>query len=1328
MEIVKIIDYIIPHIEKYQNVDDLLENNRSHFMFDTKQTLSIDELLKENFVCIVGEPGIGKSRLLDEIKKKMVIEPFFCKASDITKKSIAYKNEYCIIDALDEVEGNKFYNVLQSIKQYKKENSEVKVLFTCRKHYVASYARHFADCNHLTFVEICRLDEIDVINVISDPRNCSGAALEIIKKNPKLKELIRIPRYLMFFLKYNEQNKEYSNIGELFEYMIACSIDGAITARADINKNESFKILVQRVLEKVAFVMEISRSDQISKDDLYTILDGIKGNMTQMFIANFDLLFFESRILKDTNGMLQFENTELQEYLAAKELCRQDNIESVLYDVAVHKDLKHIYPNWYDVIPHISYSEDRIQTFINIFKLIVSYESNLDNKSFENLLKYVDSSVLSLQHKEELFSIIFDHYQRIPAYIMWRGPIAELLGECYNSNCDSKILLPLDHLNNIKLFNIYVILDAIAEKDKQSKCIADYWHKAANDLMATGIIEKQLAALDFYNALKCRDELIQLSKSYNQFTNELKDKYCEVTGYSKIVENDVVNCWLNDCYVSNPYAINAVLYIEDLPTIIYAYNKILKEDKLHEFFNKRGTLVVCYELYVKRQFDIAWNGDIDSRLLITKIIAGFISSHSYSTNNTINMAIKQILLEKVTGALFIACIDRIWTLGDLLRHFDSDLIDIELLSSLEMLMREAKLETWQIDNSLSALVNKIRNDKDKTESITRYIKRYENIFERWDKESQKLEENKVDIQNQHLIDALKNISETNMPKYYKYEAAFELSHNIDLLRLQDSYQPFVEIIKQFFDEIDLNKMTLEKTSENYFSLSESLVYIPYYIKAIYHLGIHDLLKSYRNILTKTLPMVCCTSNVNAREIKDIYKKVIGDVHEDEKTELIRWWKSRADDFMNISSEDIFSCITDYGIEALSYKLEEFIEEYLDNQDLSHSIAASKALDIISEGYCNWNIDKYKALFEKLTDNSITSIKMQCNAIMIKKFQDIDAITWRIKYLQDNVVKSVHDKTEHMRMISYEESEIISPNPQMFRCFMSITGNEKLAEQLLGLFDFGLSLSIHKETQEYSNYLLNQIYFFFVNTANIHYIKALRKKVEAFNATNASCLANNIMNNFEMVFLQKEKANIIKAVKQYNKCVEESHLEIRNDNDLRRYFTYIHAEVQKEIQDQGIYSLVSPDTLSEDFIQRELKNTIINKCCQMGLEAVKVDREVALQDNKRTDLLIRYGMCNPIMIELKLLHNKEIQEEKKRQEYKKKFKQYTNAIDACLSVFWIFDVHKKRSRRSEFEKLKIEYNDLKNTLVLLTDCKCSSGIDTGISKKNKTESKIKKTQN
>ena len=463
-----------------------------------------------------------------------------------------------------------------------------------------------------------------------------------------------------------------------------------------------------------------------------------------------------------------------------------------------------------------------------------------------------------------------------------------------------------------------------------------------------------------------------------------------------------------------------------------------------------------------------------------------------------------------------------------------------------------------------------------------------------------------------------------------------------------------------------------------------------------------------------MPIFCLTTIFDANEIKQIYKSVIGSLNEREKAELIDWWKSRKDDFMNISSDSVFTCITDYGIDALSYKLEEYIEDYIENQDLSHSFTASKSLELISEGYLNWNVEKYRNLFNILTDDNIESVKMLCNAIMIEKYQDADAITWRIDYLKKHVFHSLHKSTGQIRPISQEESEMTNSNPHMFRCFMNIKGNDHLDNHMLSLFDVGLSLCDKPETQAYASYLLRQIYFFFINTINDdYYILELRKKVDEYNATKVSFLANNIMANAEMMFLNKEKIPVDKAIKLYNKCIEESHLEIRNDGDLRRYFTYIHSEVQKEIQDQGIYSLVQ-GSLSEDFIQRELKNTIINKCCQMGLEAVQIEREVALQDNKRTDLLIRYGFCNPIMVELKLLHNPEIQNEEKRQNYKSKFIQYSKATNACLSVFWVFDVHKKGGEITKFKDLEVEYKGLNNTRVLLTDCKCSSGFDTGLS--------------
>lgn len=1322
-------NYIVPKITKYSNIDVLLKNDsKTRSLFEIENFLSIDDLLDENFVCIVGEPGVGKSRLIFEVKTKLTEKSFsFCNASEFKPKVIPSDIEYCIVDALDEVDGSGFSYTLQLIKQYKEEHQDVKVMFSCRKHYVVSYASIFSSCTKLVFIELNRLEDQEVTKIID---KCSDITKENINKSPKLRKLLSIPRYLTFLLKSENQKGAISNIGDLFEFIIDNSIEEALMVDNAIKK-EDLEVIIKRVLEKIAFIMEISRKDKISKDDLYTIIDELKGNMAHMLVANFDILFFESRILKETNGILQFGNSEIQEYLAAKELGRQENIESVLYDVAVQKELKHIYPNWYDVIPHLSYSKDRSDSFVNVFKLITAYESYLENDTFESLLRYVNTSTLGDQQRADLFSILYEHYQRVPAYIKWRGPIENLIQECYTSSCNKKLRTFSDQLNEIQLTNIYAILEVLVENNKLDESLIEYWKDAAIALMGTEDREKQQIALNFYYALKDDEDLKKLASTFNCFTEDVKQKYIEVTGYRKITDRSVIDCWLTDCHKSSPKAINAVLLIDNPESIIYAYNKILTEG-ICEFFNPKGSLHVFYEFSLQKQFNIVWEHNQDSKILMTKVFAYFVKNRNYSSLKDINTVVKQILLEKETGKIFFNYFEKdIWELNELFRTFDTDVIDAELISKLDTLLKDIKAEESEVDYILTVLVNKIRKDESKKNTISEYIKRYEKTFELWDQDSREMVQEREP--DPSLIQAYESLSSPELSKYNKFETVDKLSKRIDFLSKQE-HKPIVNVITDFFNEIDLDKLIVKKNGENSYRLSSTLVKIPSYVKVMYHLGCNALLEKYKDILIKTLPIVCRTTNFDSREIKDIYKSVIGNINKDDKSAIVKWWKARKDDFMDISPDDIFIYITDYGIDALSYKLEEYIEKYIEDDSLENRIAASRALEVISEDYCKWDIKKYKDLFGRLKDESIESIKMQCNAIIIEKFQDSEAINWRIEYLKANVTKSFHNEAGDFRCISREESEMISTNPYMFRCFMNIKDNDSLINQMFDLFDFGLSLSVKSDTQEYSSYLLRQIYLFFVNTNKITYISELRKRVEVFNTTNMSYLAYNIMNNAENIFLKNERITISKAIKLYNRCIDEFYLQIRNNGDLRRYFSKIQYEVQKEIQDQGIYALVRQQSLSEDYIQRELKNTIINKCCQMGLETIQIDREVALQDNKRTDFLIRYGLCDPIMVELKLLNNKEIKEKKKRQQYKKKFVQYTNATNACLSVFWVFDVHKGGSI-VDFDNLKTEYMNLDNTLVLLTDCRCSSGIETGIpqvnnnigSKKargNKTRSKNK----
>ena len=193
------IEYIIPRIIKYHNIDDLLENNRDSNSSYGGEKLLIDDLLQEDFVCVVGEPGIGKSRLLEEIKNNHPLKSlFFSTASEFELKSIPENVEYCIIDALDEVEGNAFYSTMELIKQFKENNPDIKVLFTCRKHYVASYAKHFASYKDLLYIELFRLRDEDVDEVINE--YCSETTKANLAKSSKLKQLLTIPRFLTYLL------------------------------------------------------------------------------------------------------------------------------------------------------------------------------------------------------------------------------------------------------------------------------------------------------------------------------------------------------------------------------------------------------------------------------------------------------------------------------------------------------------------------------------------------------------------------------------------------------------------------------------------------------------------------------------------------------------------------------------------------------------------------------------------------------------------------------------------------------------------------------------------------------------------------------------------------------------------------------------------------------------------------------------------------------------------------------------------------------------------------------------------------------------------------
>lgn len=119
------------------------------------------------------------------------------------------------------------------------------------------------------------------------------------------------------------------------------------------------------------------------------------------------------------------------------------------------------------------------------------------------------------------------------------------------------------------------------------------------------------------------------------------------------------------------------------------------------------------------------------------------------------------------------------------------------------------------------------------------------------------------------------------------------------------------------------------------------------------------------ILAKTLPFISRVGNIDSRTISSSYKKIIGKLSTDENAILIDWWKSRNDDYLNISPDDIMSCITEYGMGSLSYKLEEYVDIFIAKQSQENEYVASKALELIAKDYVKWGVEDYRKLFDSI---------------------------------------------------------------------------------------------------------------------------------------------------------------------------------------------------------------------------------------------------------------------------------------------------------------------------------------------------------------------------
>jgi len=402
-------------------------------LFDAENPLKVSDLAQGKRNLIVGEPGIGKTLLLQQIKDSLDKEGFTTELISL-KQTHAAKliDEFLVmqaegqkallLDALDEVRSSHFPSVLQKIEEVSAKYPELSIYLSSRWVFISRYPSSFSEYR---FIAISPFTREQVRTFLIEAGRSEGDVDALLTRVMSFSHrllVIQIPRYLSYlneFLIVKGVNAAAQvSRNELFEHFIYSKLE-----LEDKKLNTDKKAITKRVLEKLALTMEIYQSNAISKDDLMTFFDELKSDLKQVALSQINLdVFYEYSLLKigqKNRDDIEFENTEFQEYLAAKEITRLSDPGLAAFGFAVDPDVKEIYPTWFNALTFlVDMQSDLLEQLVE-FSGIRTDGFKIIDEGFLKFLSRVDPRKVPKVLRCRLFEDFLAYHQRTRQWMNW---------------------------------------------------------------------------------------------------------------------------------------------------------------------------------------------------------------------------------------------------------------------------------------------------------------------------------------------------------------------------------------------------------------------------------------------------------------------------------------------------------------------------------------------------------------------------------------------------------------------------------------------------------------------------------------------------------------------------------------------------------------------------------------------------------------------------------------------------------------------------------------------------------------------------------------------
>lgn len=1306
-------EYIQPNIVE---CDNLIELKQDHHYFWRDKTVEFNDIFEYKRCFVFAEPGYGKTTLLRNLYNKAVFEGYQCLYIDLKKISRIDSdalldmilnlgkdeifNEYGIektfdvkldtsinqiicLDALDEVKISELDVVYKNIQCIAEMFDQATVIVSARVNRSEKYTE-LTKRVKFKYLKILKFDRAQLNEFLYKNLNNIGKIIEKHNKDKIIKniqdvdsEILLIPRYLSYILRLIKIDldffKKKINRSDIMERVLLEKVGSQV--------DEYEERMQLRVFGKLALAMEIHQTKEITIDDFIAFFELINSKVCERtYFRNSVKEIYSNTVLKYSHGMIGFENAEIQEYLAAREISLLNDSDKRLYDIVTDNPASIIFPYWKNTMSY--YVEVNPHSLHNILKY--DYRTDVDHQSnVTEILSFIDISEYTKEEQLEIAKLIYQHFQSIGHWIPYTVekqvskmlPMDYLLRELLNYKKNPKAITHFLIGNQLKLIlsKVELVLpsDSVVNKLRQLLIgLIEYNNSSVVQRYSLGILSVigQRADVEgVYKYLRLEDESTE-----RELINICSDKFYNSSFAVKLFYGE---------FTSRKVRLNNV------------YSGIMNISKSEYFVSLLEYLI---------QDRTALNNllDYSSRDYHGSMTGSAIRKPS----KKLLLLIEQVIEMIITNPNSYHYSEKSDFFGELIKLFDKK----NPMNSLNLFHK------WINNEEDSCSRGYIRYYHDRFLFRVLSVHNSKVVFDylnSLEKESRELELFAVSLYwrdkekyNSYLGEIEKKVGRNIIIETVKKDADEEiykefssLLHVIDIQYRTDVFSFFSKNTKVILDkatpeEINdlktLSERIVENTSfdnvsikqgkfEKQYTITETMVYFCYVLETLYLLE-YDL-NNYRDKILSLIPYMDLYSGL------EFIKKLLGELSSAEIEKMISKWRQIDDNAFKFHGVSVLRFIKQLGVQTVSvYQfILDLYEEY--NYE-SHEII--EFIEILDEFGID---DEYLKAQLKIHEQN-PNVVMCINSILIER-GDHTAINWRFEKIKQLAQK--FKKPEGIHSVSSFENETMSLRIAEPIMLLPVSFENRFIE----LVEFSLlKYQEDDDFYEYASYLWKVVKGFYKKRIEVDPMLDLRKLQSFSNRSKEEkgislflYTLNEIIDyhltehskrfKFQdsILFLNKisSRKKIIDNSRDFNRMLQQI-----IENDLKRWVEY-----------EGAYKMMAKmDGQLEDLFQKTIKGQIELACIKRGFN-VKVLREPQSLSDKRPDFFISYGFAGTQLIEVKRLGNSQVRNIKEAKGYKEKLKSYVEAHNADNIIYLIIRLNEtSKNLDDKIKELQNMYKD------------------------------------